>query len=87
MCVYAHALSSQPHTCHGEGIPLLNSSSFGFAFGFQFAHWPETSMAVLAASLISSWISFSSFKQLFETTTGILSIRSWKFVVVCLRYN
>lgn len=30
---------------------------------------------------------FFFFKQLFETTTGILSIISWKSVVVCLKYN
>jgi hypothetical protein len=30
---------------------------------------------------------FFSFKQLFETTTGILSTISWKFVVACLKYN
>lgn len=39
----------------------------------------------LSVSLISSWIFF--FKQPFETTTGILSTISWKFVVLCLRYN
>lgn len=44
--------------------------------------------SLVSASLISSWIFFFFlFKQLFETTTGILSIISWKFVVVCLRYN
>lgn len=41
VCVYVcmneciHTLSSQHHTCYGEGIPLLmSSSSFGFAFGW-----------------------------------------------------
>lgn len=82
-------LEHQHHTCCGEGIPLLqSSSSFGFALGwFSIRSLARDIDGSLSASLISSWIFFFFFKQLFETTTGILSIISWKSVVVCLRYN
>lgn len=52
-------------------------------------HWPQTLMAVYLhhQSAPGFFVLFFFFKQLFETTTGILSIISWKFVVVCLKYN
>uniref|UniRef100_A0A8C7BRI8 Uncharacterized protein n=1 Tax=Neovison vison TaxID=452646 RepID=A0A8C7BRI8_NEOVI len=46
-CVYTHAFCSQHHTCYGEGIPLLKSSSFRYAFcWFSVCSRPETLMAV-----------------------------------------
>lgn len=86
--VCAHALCRQHHTCYGEGVPVLkSSSSFGYALcWFSICSLARNIDGSLSASLISSWI-FFFFKQLFETTTGILSIISWKFVVVCLKYN
>lgn len=70
-------------------VNLLTHSDL-LSVGFQFAPLARNTDGSLSASPISSWIFcvfFSSFKQLFETTTGILSIISWKFVVVCLKYN
>lgn len=92
MCVRvcAHAWAGSTPLLR-RGCSLVKpSSSFGFAFGRFSAHPPAggTGGGSLCASLISSWVSFSLFfKQLFETTTGILSIISWKFVVVCLKYD
>lgn len=50
----------------------------------------QTWKAVLVCitnQLLVCFFFFFLFKQLFETTTGILSTISWKFVVVCLDYN
>lgn len=48
VCACVYTLSNQHPTCYGKEIPLLkSSSSFGFlSLGLQFAHWPETLMAI-----------------------------------------
>lgn len=87
VCMYTPwAVTS--HRC-GEGLPLVNLLTHLdlLSVGFQFAPLARNTDGSLSASPISSWIFFFFFKQLFETTTGILSIISWKFVVVCLKYN
>lgn len=79
--------------CWGEGLPWVNllTHSFGFAFSpFSIRstgqkHWWQ--FICITNQLLDFLLFFFSFKQLFETTTGILSIISWKFVVVCLKYN
>lgn len=65
-------------------------NAFGFAFS-RFSirstgqkHWWQF---ICVTNQLLDFCFFFSFKQLFETTTGILSIISWKFVVVCLKYN
>lgn len=66
------------------------SSSFGFAFSWFSIrstgqkHWWQ--FICITNQLLGFLVCFF-LKQLFETTTGILSIISWKFVVVCLKYN
>ena len=95
VCVYmsvsVYIWSNQQFTCYGKDIPLL----IFFFFIWIFFH--------LVSSLLTDqrqWCQhcvcitnqlldffFFSFKQLFETTTGILSTISWKFVVACLKYN
>lgn len=85
-------LSNQHPTCYGKDILLLKSSSlFGFAFTVfnlltgQRHRWQFC--ICITNQLLDIYICIFFFKQLFETTTGILSTISWKFVIVCLRYN
>lgn len=92
--MYSHTLSSQHQPCYGGGIPLLNLlPHLGLFSWLSIRSLARDTDDNLSVSLISSWVFFLFvlvfffFKQLFETTTGILSIISWKFVVVCLKYN
>lgn len=73
------------HTCCGEGLPLVNllAHLICFQLVFNSLHWPETLRAVYLhhESAPGFFFFFFSFKQLFETTTGILSIN--KLEVCC----
>lgn len=92
VCVCTHTCS----TCLAQSAPHLWRRTYSFTKIFliqiPFGWFSIRSLArdidgSSSASLISSWIFFVFFfKQLFETT-GILSIISWKFVVICLKYN
>lgn len=89
MCVCVHAPWAASITPAVEKTLLYHNLLHLdlLSVGFQFAHWPEILMAVFICITNQLLDFFFFFKQLFETTTGILSTISWKFVIVCLKYD
>lgn len=87
VCVCARMRECEAlHACCGALLPDEDPHSDWLWVGFQFAHWPEALAAVpLCHGSAPGFFYF--FKQSFETTTGILSIISWKFIVVRLQYH